>query len=130
MASTTTILNSSEISDMKEDICFINLSTLLSLPVWNMNGNGNNYYHNINNNDAYIEYVLIDWAGGPDRKIYYHLAQGHAVWTVRSEGHTNDQELNIFPSARPNSVTKHFKVVCILEWTLDIKTRFNWRIQT
>ena len=35
MASTTTILNSSEISDMKDDICFIRRSMLLSLPVYN-----------------------------------------------------------------------------------------------
>ena len=35
IACTTTILNSSEISDMNEEICFINRSTLLSLPVWN-----------------------------------------------------------------------------------------------
>ena len=37
MACTTTILNSSEISDMKVDICFISLSTLLSLPVCKKN---------------------------------------------------------------------------------------------
>ena len=34
IASTTTILNSSEISDMKDEICFIRRSTLLSLPVY------------------------------------------------------------------------------------------------
>ena len=33
MAWTTTILNSSEISDMKEEICFMRRSTLLSFPV-------------------------------------------------------------------------------------------------
>ena len=33
MASTMVILNSSVISDMKLDICFISLSTLASLPV-------------------------------------------------------------------------------------------------
>lgn len=33
MAWTTTTLNSSEISDMKEEICFIRRSMLLSLPV-------------------------------------------------------------------------------------------------
>lgn len=34
MASTTTILNSSDISDMKEAICFMSRSTLLSEPVF------------------------------------------------------------------------------------------------
>ena len=33
IASTTTILNSSEISDIKEEICFIKRSTLPSFPV-------------------------------------------------------------------------------------------------
>ena len=33
IASTTTILNSSEISDINDEICFISLSTLLSFPV-------------------------------------------------------------------------------------------------
>ena len=34
MASTTIVLNSSEISDMKLLICFMSRSTLASLPVW------------------------------------------------------------------------------------------------
>jgi len=33
MASTTTILNSSEISDMNVEICFIKRSMLFSLPI-------------------------------------------------------------------------------------------------
>ena len=39
IACTTTVLNSSEISFMKLDICFISLSTLLSLPVYEISRN-------------------------------------------------------------------------------------------
>ena len=45
MASTTTILNSSDISDMNEEICFISRSMLLSLPVYHVHTNtGSNIY--------------------------------------------------------------------------------------
>ena len=38
MASTTMVLNSSDISDMKLLICFMSRSTLASLPVWGREG--------------------------------------------------------------------------------------------
>lgn len=45
IASTTTILNSSEISDMKDEICFIRRSTLLSLPVYSAKEYNNTWVH-------------------------------------------------------------------------------------